>query len=560
MFLRALAVRAGARAQSSSLRRTLNTTKMPSLSSGGVRQLSEEATSIRELPEDMPNDVVFESRFGLRTVLLNRPEKFNSLTGSMIRKIIPRLVQWEQSDLANVVVIKGAGEKAMCAGGDVYQLATQNQESEDGWKKSADYFALEYKLDHYIGTYSKPVVAFMDGFTMGGGVGLSIHAPFRIATQRTVFAMPETAIGFFPDVGASFFLPRMNGAIGTYLALTGDRLLGPEVFYAGIATHYLHSTSLPELEARLGELRFQDGADYRQRLELVNDTIEEFCTGLPYDQPIKLAGDLRRAVDRCFSRDTVGEIVAALRKEAGSGAEGSEAMGQQTTNQEQVGQEQDSQEKVSQEQGSQEQTDQETAAQETLGQDELGLEKTATEIWAQKQLDALQKRSPTSVHVALRQMRGAGHWDLAQAFQHEYQMASKFMRHPDFNEGVTALLVRKAPAHWKPETLQDIPEGEDVAAPFFQFDSKDPLKLFNDCTYTEYPHAPLGVPTEREVQALVRSRKLTPEQLERTMVGSRKGRQGIAEVVREMLARKTAVDAVSESAEIRSVVERNVGF
>src|SRR3712207_412806 len=106
--------------------------------------------------------------------------------------------------MANVVVIKGAG-RAFCAGGDVAALARWNTQGPEGVRKSTDYFALEYRLDHLIATYQKPYVAFMDGITMGGGVGLSIHAPFRIATENTVFAMPETTIGFFPDIGASFF-------------------------------------------------------------------------------------------------------------------------------------------------------------------------------------------------------------------------------------------------------------------------------------------------------------------------------------------------------------------
>lgn len=131
--------------------------------------------------------------------------------------------------MANVIILKGAGPKALCAGGDVAALAIWNQEGPEGQQRSKDYFGLEYMLDHYIATYSKPYVAFMDGITMGGGVGLSVHAPFRIATERTVFAMPETTIGFFPDVGASFFLSRLDGSLGKYLALTSDRIKGPSV-------------------------------------------------------------------------------------------------------------------------------------------------------------------------------------------------------------------------------------------------------------------------------------------------------------------------------------------
>jgi 3-hydroxyisobutyryl-CoA hydrolase len=140
------------------------------------------------------------------------------------------LQEWEKSELANVVVIQGAG-RAFCAGGDVAALANWNREGPEGSQKSSDYFALEYKLDHLIAAYQKPYIAYMDGITMGGGVGLSIHAPFRIATENTVFAMPETTIGFFPDVGASFFLPKMDGEMGTYLALTSEQLKGVDVLY-----------------------------------------------------------------------------------------------------------------------------------------------------------------------------------------------------------------------------------------------------------------------------------------------------------------------------------------
>lgn len=128
-------------------------------------------------------------------------------------------------------MIKGAGEKSFCAGGDVRVLAEQNFDSAgeanvDGQLRSAEYFKTEYTLDHLVATYTKPYVAFMDGHTMGGGVGLSVHAPFRIATERTTFAMPETKIGFFTDVGGSFFLPRLDGQLGMYLALTSDFLRG----------------------------------------------------------------------------------------------------------------------------------------------------------------------------------------------------------------------------------------------------------------------------------------------------------------------------------------------
>jgi len=438
-------------------------------------------------PGDEPEDVVFNSLYGLRSITLNRPKKLNALNGSMIRKIAPRLIEWGKSDMANVIVMKGAGDKAFCAGGDVAQLAQWNKEGPEGQKKSRDYFAQEYRLDHLIATYNKPYIAFMDGITMGGGVGLSIHAPFRIATERTVFAMPETNIGFFPDVGASFFLPRMPGAVGTYLALTSARLKGANVFYAGIATHYLHSTSLPRLESRLAELRFQDTDDLETRLRVINATIEEFVTGLPHDEPIQIAGELREAIDRCFSHDSVDAIIRALEAEEGS-----------------------------------------------------------TKAWAQETLETLNKRSPIAVHVTLRQMRIGRAWNIHDTFLREHAMASKFMASHDFTEGVTALLIEKRPVKWQPATLAELSpeEAKRLTDEYFTVESNAPkLTLLNDVAYEEYPYNVFTVPTEEQVEAKVRAGKYTPKQILNMFLFERRHKQGVREVVSEILARKTSVDA-----------------
>ncbi|KAI2781593.1 ClpP/crotonase [Daldinia loculata] len=442
------------------------------------------STIPKELDTDEPNDVLFNNIYGLRTVELNRPSKHNALSGSMIRKIFPRLVEWEKSDMANVIVMKGAGEKAFCAGGDVVELATQNKEGPEGQNKSVEYFAQEYQLDHYIATYQKPYIAFMDGITMGGGVGLSIHAPFRIATERTVFAMPETTIGFFPDVGASFFLPRMAGSIGTYLALTSDRLTGANVFYSGIATHYLHSTSLPSLESRLAELRFKDYDTMAQRLAIIERTIEEYATGLPPGESILLGGELRKAIDRCFSKNKVADIIAALKAEQG-----------------------------------------------------------ATQAWAEKTLETLHQRSPTSVHVALRQMRLGRDWSISHTFQREYQIAARFMKHPDFIEGVTARLVSKETPKWQPASLEDIPPDSKIVEPFFQ-QSGGPsqLNLVTDRSYSEYPYQSFGVPTEQDVEVIVREGRSSRYEVREELVRKKNGRQGIATIVDEILSRKTIVN------------------
>ncbi|KAL0943757.1 mitochondrial 37S ribosomal protein mS47 [Colletotrichum truncatum] len=489
MFSRTFAVRAGSAALAAPCRSCTRSFGMPlrakiitAQASSRAQMSTEVPKEFRERRDDEVDDVLFNSLYGVRTIQLNRPKKLNSLNASMIRKILPRLVEWEKSDMANVVIMKGSGEKAFCAGGDVAELAKYNQESEDGWKKSADYFALEYKLDHYIATYDKPYIAFMDGITMGGGVGLSIHAPFRIATERSVFAMPETTIGFFPDVGASFFLPRMPGAVGTYLALTSERLKGANVFYSGVATHYLHSTSLPQLESRLAEIRFDDRDSLEKRLQVIGSTLEEFATGLPHDEPILLGGELRKAVDRCFSKSTVQDIISALKAEEG-----------------------------------------------------------ATKQWAEKTLDTLHKRSPTAVNVALRQMRIGGGWSIKETFQREHQIATKFMQHPDFTEGVTALLVRKETPKWQPATLEDIKPEDKVADPFFKAEGEE-LQMLNDRDFKEYRYPYFALPTENEVKQVVLEGQYTPKQVVKKVVANRNGRQGVAEVVREVVSRKVVTN------------------
>jgi len=441
---------------------------------------------IRELPDDPKEDVLFDTLYGVRTIELNRPAALHALSGSMIRKIAPRLQEWAKSDMANVVVIKGSGDKAFCAGGDVTALAKDNLKGEEGQQRSMDYFGLEYKLDHLIATYQKPFVAFMDGITMGGGVGLSIHAPFRIATERTVFAMPETTIGFIPDVGASFFLSRMPGAVGTYLALTSERLKGANVFYSGIATHYIHSSTLPALERRLAELRFRDYDSLVERNALVNATIEEYCTGLPHDEPITLSGETRNAIDRCFSKGSVDKIITALEAEEGE-----------------------------------------------------------TKEWAQKMIKTLHQRSPTAVHVALRMMQLGQGWKIVEAFQREHQVAGKFMRHPDFTEGVDALLIRKdKKPKWQPASLEDIkPDNSaNIVDPFLVVEGNLRLQMLTDSDFSEYPWQRFSIPRESEVGRLWMRGGQSTRRVADIFVEKYKGKQGVKEVVREMLKRRAKKD------------------
>lgn len=203
---------------------------------------------MKKLSTSVTDEVILEKIGNKGVITLNRPKALNALNLPMIRKIYPQLKVWEADPTMKMIIIKGTGEKAFCAGGDIraIALATKN-----GDPLTEDFFREEYQLNFLTGTIQLPYVALIDGITMGGGVGLSVHGQFRVATERTVFAMPETAIGFFPDVGGSHFLSRLPGKLGLYLALTGFRLTGHDVLKAGIATHFVNSSRIKTVEEDL---------------------------------------------------------------------------------------------------------------------------------------------------------------------------------------------------------------------------------------------------------------------------------------------------------------------
>ncbi|KAJ1901880.1 3-hydroxyisobutyryl-CoA hydrolase [Kickxella alabastrina] len=252
-------------------------------------------------------DVLTVNNLTGRSLVLNRPKALNSLTHPMVQSIRRHLQEWRQSDLCDVVILRSNSAKAFCAGGDVVDVS--NKWTRGDRSAAMRFFQDEYQTNHLIATYEKPLVALLNGYTMGGGVGLSMHAPFRVATESTVFAMPETKIGFFPDVGATFFLPRMDGQTGTYLGLTGQRLKGRDLLYAGIATHYVPSERLPMLEKRLQEIGTRDHA-------VINQAIEEFSAQPEGRSEIEYSlAPLRNAIDRCFAFNNMEAIVEALKQE-----------------------------------------------------------------------------------------------------------------------------------------------------------------------------------------------------------------------------------------------------
>ncbi|MCA4916506.1 MAG: enoyl-CoA hydratase/isomerase family protein [Phenylobacterium sp.] len=198
----------------------------------------------------MSEEILVGRDGGLGRLTLNRPQALHALTTVMCSTCITALLEWKDDPAVEAVLIDHAGERGFCAGGDIRMLADSG--ASDG-RLAREFFFIEYRLNHLLFSYPKPVIAVMDGITMGGGVGLSAPARFRIATERTTFAMPETGIGLFPDVGGGWFLPRLPGRIGLWLALTGARIKAADCLHAGLATHHVPSERLPELKARLAE-------------------------------------------------------------------------------------------------------------------------------------------------------------------------------------------------------------------------------------------------------------------------------------------------------------------
>ena len=196
------------------------------------------------------SDHVITRREGVAGFLsLNRPGALHALTQDMDHAMTAALLEWRGDPEAQAVIIDHAEGRGFCAGGDIAFL--RKSALNDGGVAGRKFFYEEYQLNHLLMTYPKPVVAFMDGITMGGGVGISQPAKFRVATENTRFAMPETGIGLFPDVGGGWHLSRLSGRIGQFLALTGARLDGAECKWAGLATHYLPHDQLSEAKARI---------------------------------------------------------------------------------------------------------------------------------------------------------------------------------------------------------------------------------------------------------------------------------------------------------------------
>ena len=303
--------------------------------------------------------VARDGRIGRLT--LNRPKALNALNLDMIRQLTAALDEWRDDPSVHAVVLTGAGERAFCAGGDIRAIRDAALAGDE--ETISAFFGEEYALNARIAAYQKPFVSLIDGFCMGGGIGLSVHGRIRVASESAQFAMPETAIALFPDVGATHVLPRLPGELGMYLGLTGARLTGADAVHAGLATHFVHKADFSILDAALA----YDGVA----------VLAGFARELP---PFSLAPH-RDAIDRCFGQSSIEAIERALREE------GSE--------------------------------------------------------WATETLATLEKMSPASLHWSFDILREGADRALGQCLEAEFDLVMRVTRHPDFAEGVRAMVIDK---------------------------------------------------------------------------------------------------------------------
>jgi enoyl-CoA hydratase len=342
-----------------------------------------DSSRLKDSPMLSDPEILFARCGAAGIVTLNRPSALNAVTLGMVRALAAQLDDWAHDGAVTRVLVTAAGGRAFSAGGDlraVYDLGRAGRQDE-----ALDFWRAEYPLNAMIKTYRKPYVALIDGIVMGGGVGISVHGSHRVAGDRLLFAMPEVGIGFFPDVGATWFLPRMPGECGTYCALTGERLDAADALGAGIATHRVSSS-------RWGDL------------------IDALCGTTPVDAVLgafaEPAGEgrlmARRAeIDRMFAGASVEGILAAL--------EGAAAKSE----------------------------------------------------WCSATAAAMRTKSPTSLKIALAQMRWGKTLSFEACMRTEFRIVSRVVYGHDFYEGVRAVIIDKDNApRWQPPDLAGVEDGE----------------------------------------------------------------------------------------------------
>lgn len=348
-------------------------------------------------------EILFERRGTGGLVTLNRPKALNAVTLQMVRELTNQLARWAEDRAVSRVVVLAGGDRAFSAGGDIralYELGRAGR-----YNDMLPFWREEYTLNTMIKRYPKPYVALIDGIVMGGGVGLSVHGSHRVAGDRYLFAMPEVGIGFFPDVGATWFLPRVPGELGAYCALTGERFNAADGVSMSLATHRVSSS-------RFGELA-----------DALCGTVDVDAILAAFAEPVTDAMiTLRRpAIDRLFKGDRVEDILTALERAAGDGGADAEFAG--------------------------------NAA------------------------GVIRAKSPTSLKLALAQIRAGKHLAFDACMQTEFRIVSRIIHGKDFYEGVRAVIVDKDNApRWRPATLEAVSRA-DIDRHFAPLKSGEPAEL-----------------------------------------------------------------------------------
>lgn len=248
----------------------------------------------------MDADIVFTCERHIGLITLNRPQALNALTLSMIMALQQKLLAWKNDNNIHAVVIQAAPGKAFCAGGDVRWLYDRGREK---GPQPMQFFWHEYRLNHYIHHFNKPYIAMMDGINMGGGVGVSLHGSHPVASEHFTFAMPETSIGFFPDIGASYLLSHCPGQFGAYLGLTGNRLGAGDAYQLGLVKQVISSSQFPELLSYLIDMELSKDAHVQVSACLQRFALKEYAAPIMEHQA---------AINTCFGYQDVESIMQEL--------------------------------------------------------------------------------------------------------------------------------------------------------------------------------------------------------------------------------------------------------
>lgn len=319
-------------------------------------------------------EIRFDREGHAAIVTLCRPTALNALSHGMVTALAEALADWERDPAVRLVIVRAEG-RAFCAGGDIRAV----YEAGRGSPTQRDFFRSEYRLNAAIKAFPKTYVALVDGYIMGGGAGIAVHGSHRVFAENAVFSMPETGIGFFPDVGSSFFLARMPGEIGVYCALAAARLRRGDALHAGIATHAVPAASF---DAITGRLTVEDDVD---------GVLADYAEAAPAETLLALNG----RIEPLFGTGPVESILARLQQVEGPHAD-----------------------------------------------------------WARQTAAAIATKSPTSLRVALRQIRAARELDFADCIRLDWRIACAILQGHDFYEGVRAALVDKDQSpRWVPDTL-----------------------------------------------------------------------------------------------------------